>query len=263
MHSAFADGELEAMFTRLGATHRALSSDPWIVSIDDFLSEDEADEIGLLAAAHDDAFEASRDDRYEASHRTSTTLHCNSHPRCAGSEAVRRMEAKAANMLGLPLEHAEPLQIVRYGPGTFYRTHHDQNALRDEPWGVRGLTLFVYLTDAAEGGGGETTFPLLNLSVAPRKGAALLWPNVLLHAPDSESDRRTFHAGSSVASGHKLGANLWWHPFPHRPFFEAGCGAFGHAQYVHPRQNRTRWSAAEHILVWGGTFGGYGELPRG
>ena len=60
-----------------------------------------------------------------------------------------------------------------------------------------------------------------------------------------------------VVHGVKYGVNLWWHPFPYRTFWDAGCGRVPHMQYVHPEHNATRWSAAENILVWNGTFKGY------
>ena len=39
--------------------------------------------------------------------------------------------------------------------------------------GLRAFTLLIYLNDVPDGG--ETVFTKLNVSVAPRKGAAVLW----------------------------------------------------------------------------------------
>ena len=257
MQSAFANGQLDRLFRRVGASHSAVSSDPWLVVIDNLISPDEADE--LLEVANLFAYQHSKDARYDESYRTSRTVHCGALPRCRTDPSAKRLESRASELLGIPLDHSEPMQVVRYEVGDEYKTHHDQNALRDEPWGVRGLTLFVYLSDAHdEAAGGETLFPLLNLSVTPRRGRALLWSNVLLDSPDA-SDRRTFHAGAPVLRGVKHGVNLWWHPYPYRPFFfQEGCGKYGHAQYVHPHHpSPGRWSAAENILVWNGTFQGF------
>ena len=150
-------------------------------------------------------------------------------------------------------------QIVRYEPGERYNQHHDQNSLRDEPSGVRALTLFVYLSDPADpDAGGETVFPELGLAVTPRKGRAVLWPNVKLRAPD-ESDRRTFHAGAPVERGVKFGANLWFYAFPFQRFWHAGCPL--HAQFAHPHhQSQGRWSALANILVTNGSFAGYPDV---
>ena len=43
--------------------------------------------------------------------------------------------------------------------------------------GPRILTFFLYLSDVEEGG--ETAFPMLGISVKPKKGKALLWPSVI------------------------------------------------------------------------------------
>jgi 2OG-Fe(II) oxygenase superfamily len=62
--------------------------------------------------------------------------------------------------------------------------------------GPRILTFFLYLSDVEEGG--ETNFPVLGISVKPKKGKALLWPSVknedlLQHEP------RTLHeVGNTV-----------------------------------------------------------------
>ena len=56
--------------------------------------------------------------------------------------------------------------------------------------GPRILTFFLYLSDVEEGG--ETHFPLLGISVKPKKGKALLWPSVV---DDDllQFERRTLH----------------------------------------------------------------------
>ena len=44
--------------------------------------------------------------------------------------------------------------------------------------GERLMTFMVYLSSIPEGGGGNTVFPLLGLSVPPAKGTALFWNTV-------------------------------------------------------------------------------------
>ena len=57
------------------------------------------------------------------------------------------------------------------------QVHHDQNAGADSLMGVRLFTFFIYLHEP-EGGGG-THFPNLNITINPKKGSALVWPNVM------------------------------------------------------------------------------------
>jgi prolyl 4-hydroxylase len=65
------------------------------------------------------------------------------------------------------------------------------------------VTVFCYLNDVQSGG--ESSFPLLNLSIAPRKGAAVV------HFPTTtgfEEDLRTEHEGS-VADDEKWLLATW------------------------------------------------------
>ena len=61
------------------------------------------------------------------------------------------------------------------------REHHDQNAPRHSAWGPRLYTFFMFLSEVEQGG--ETVFPRLNVSVAPKKvrlHAALPPPSCML-----------------------------------------------------------------------------------
>ena len=112
-------------------------------------------------------------------------------------------------------------QILRYEEGQFYQTHHDQNAPVTSAWGPRLYTFFMYLNDGVEGG--ETHFPLLNISVAPKRGRALLWPSVMDGAP-LERDQRTEHAALAVQKGVKYAANYWLHMHDFQEPSKKGCG---------------------------------------
>lgn len=79
------------------------------------------------------------------------------------------------------------------------QTHHDYLIHHlDRPEGVRILTLFLYLNDVENGGG--TEFPLLNITVTPKRGRALLWANVLDDDPNVK-DPRTDHQALPVGEG--------------------------------------------------------------
>lgn len=75
--------------------------------------------------------------------------------------------------------------------------------------GPRILTFFLYLNDVEEGG--ETVFTnLKNVTVKPRKGRAVLWPNVYMDDLE-EVDDRTIHEARPVIKGMKYAANSWIH----------------------------------------------------
>ena len=74
------------------------------------------------------------------------------------------------------------------------------------PCCTSSVSRFLYFNDVDEGG--ETEFNLLNITVQPRRGRLLLWPNVLDARPDL-SDRRTDHEARPVLAGQKHAVNSW------------------------------------------------------
>ena len=73
---------------------------------------------------------------------------------------------------------------------------------------MRVYTFLVYLSDVEAGGG--TRFNDLGLTVAARRGSAVLWPS-LLDADLRLPELRTHHEALPVEEGVKYGANLWIH----------------------------------------------------
>ena len=108
----------------------------------------------------------------------------------------------------------------------------------------------MYLNDGAEGG--ETHFPQLNISVAPKRGRALLWPSVLDSDPN-ERDFRTEHEAVTVTRGQKFAANYWLHMWDFQYANDRGCGnneVFGvrpSSTSTHPQQA----SATTSMHTWG------------
>jgi len=106
------------------------------------------------------------------------------------------------DITGVPEPNAEYLQLLRYEKDQFYHVHNDfiPHQLQ-RPCGVRILTFYIYLSDVEEGG--ETSFPLLNVTVAPKAGRAVLWPSVLNDKPN-EMEHRTDHIALPVKKGVKV-----------------------------------------------------------
>lgn len=121
------------------------------------------------------------------------------------AEALRRIAAIA----GLPPENAEPVGVLRYGPGQEYRPHFDfYDDTHHEA--QRVSTVFIYLNDVIEGGG--TEFPRLGVTVEPGRGKAVKFFNCdAAGKPNPE----TLHAGLPVIRGEKWLATFW---FWDRPF---------------------------------------------
>ncbi len=217
---AMSPGGVNAMFER-AASNAALrpkvwSRDPWVVTFDDFVSEEEG---RAFIAANEGGFNRSLAGDMVSPVRTSTQAWCNQ-PACLDDPLVRGVHERVVGVTGVPIDNAEYFQVVHYEPGQFYRSHHDQNTAPDSLSGVRLFTFFIYLLSPEAGG--ETRFPALNLTIPPTRGTALLWANVQDDDP-SQSDGRTTHEAVPPERGEKYAANLWLHQYDFRTPSRYGC----------------------------------------
>lgn len=137
--------------------------------------------------------------------------------RYADDETVRAIGERLANIVGIPLENAEAMQIIHYGPNQEYRSHYDAYDLATERGqrcciygGQRLVTALVYLNDVELGGG--TRFAKLNKEIQAKQGRLALFNNVgedySCPHPDS------LHAGEAVKAGEKWAFNIWFHARP-------------------------------------------------
>ncbi len=125
------------------------------------------------------------------------------------NELCRRIEARIGALLNWPVENGEGLQVLHYRPGAEYKPHYDyfDPAQSGTPTilkrgGQRVATVVMYLNDPVIGGG--TTFPDVQLEVAPVKGNAVFFSYERAH-PVS----RTLHGGAPVVEGEKWVATKW------------------------------------------------------
>merc|ERR1712224_705479 len=68
------------------------------------------------------------------------------------SKVAERIAARVATVCGVPLAKVEPLVILKYEPGQYFKQHHDGS--------MRSHTVFLYLNTVEDGG--ETYFPKPN-----------------------------------------------------------------------------------------------------
>ncbi|XP_033732613.1 prolyl 4-hydroxylase subunit alpha-1-like [Pecten maximus] len=106
---------------------------------------------------------------------------------------------------------AEVLQVGNYGMGGQYEPHYDwfgkqQVQILTEHKANRLATMLFYLSDVRAGG--ATVFPLIDVHIPVRKGAAAFWLNL---DNDLEGVETTLHAGCPVLIGSKWIANKWIH----------------------------------------------------
>jgi len=125
---------------------------------------------------------------------------------------ARYIELKIVWATGESLENSEPMSILCYGPGQYYRPHFDYfdpelpvTAGLLEEGGQRTASAVTYLAAPASGGG--TSFPDLGLAVPPQLGATLWFRNC---DEDGTVDPRSLHAGDPVEQGNKWVVTKWF-----------------------------------------------------
>lgn len=125
------------------------------------------------------------------------------------TELISRIEARLARLANWPLENGEGLQILRYSPGAQYKPHYDyfDPAEPGTPTilrrgGQRVATIILYLSEPAQGGG--TTFPDVQLEIAPKRGNAVFFSYDRPHP-----STRSLHGGAPVIAGEKWIATKW------------------------------------------------------
>ena len=125
------------------------------------------------------------------------------------TSVVQALERRIAQLVRWPVLNGEGLQVLHYRPGAEYKPHYDyfDPAEPGTPsilkrGGQRVATLVIYLNEPSRGGG--TTFPDINLVVAPKRGNAVFFSYDRPHPAT-----RTLHGGAPVIEGEKWIATKW------------------------------------------------------
>ena len=128
---------------------------------------------------------------------------------------VAKIEARIERVSGVPLDHGEPLQALRYRAGESYKMHVDYLGRGDgdelSRAGQRVATLLVYLATLPDKNGGATLFPRSRrvgppLRIQPVEGDAILWWNTL---PNGAPDPLSRHASEAVRRGQGALVEKW------------------------------------------------------
>lgn len=151
------------------------------------------------------------DDQGIAAFRTSETCDLDPvHP------LVASVQHRLAELAGIPLANAEPLQGQRYAPGQEFKPHTDtfnpgsaDYFLHCADVGQRSWTAMVYLNKPEEGG--ATRFKLIGKTVQPEAGKLLMWNNLL---PGGSPNPATLHQGMRVRKGTKYVLTQWFRERP-------------------------------------------------
>ncbi|MFI8684951.1 2OG-Fe(II) oxygenase [Rossellomorea sp. NPDC077527] len=177
----------------------AKMDEPLIVVLGNVLSHEECDELIQLSK---DRVERSKigNTRTVDGLRTSSSVFLEE-----SHDVVTRIEKRVSQIMNIPVEHGEGLQILNYKPGQEYKAHFDFFSASARPVkNPRISTLVMYLNDVEEGG--ETYFPKLGLSVSPQKGMAVYFEYFY---DNQELNDLTLHGGAPVVIGDKWAATQW------------------------------------------------------
>lgn len=123
------------------------------------------------------------------------------------NSVIASIEKRISDLLGMPVENGEGIQVLRYGIGQEYKSHFDyfdpnSPGVAEQLKNNRVCTLLMYLNTPEEGG--ETIFPDAKIQISAKRGNALLFAY-----PEPSPESKTLHASIPVSRGEKWVATKW------------------------------------------------------
>ncbi|MEL6169571.1 MAG: 2OG-Fe(II) oxygenase [Pseudomonadota bacterium] len=132
--------------------------------------------------------------------------------------SLMTLASRVSSVVRLPVENAEPCQLLHYTGPQEFRAHSDgfdpdgpggpEHLMRG---GQRLFTTICYLNDVPQGG--ETEFPELRIRVAARLGRVVIFGNTKLGT--NKLHPHSLHAGVPVTQGEKWALTFWWRERPY------------------------------------------------
>jgi prolyl 4-hydroxylase len=124
---------------------------------------------------------------------------------------VARLDRRLSELMNLPIENGEGLQVLHYPEGAQFPPHFDflqetnaANRASVARSGQRISSLITYLNDVEAGG--ETVFPAVGWTVFPQRGNAVYFEYC---NGRGQVDHRSLHGGCPVLRGEKWVATKW------------------------------------------------------
>lgn len=174
--------------------------EPLIVILGNVLSDDECDELIRLSKGRLHRSKVGNSRKVNEL-RTSSSMFFQERE----NDLVARIEKRVSEIMNIPVEHGDGIQILNYKVGQEYKAHFDYfNSASQQTTNPRISTLVMYLSDVEQGG--ETYFPKLNLSVSPQKGMGVYFEYFYTNETLNEL---TLHGGAPVIAGDKWAATQW------------------------------------------------------
>ena len=183
-----------------------------IAIVHDFISVDECEEILAYSWQNmERSSVASKDGKGEIHNGRTGSNTWLAHD---ASPVIKSVADRISQMVRMPLDNAEPFQVVHYTENQEYDYHYDSFDENDEGYneeytnngGQRLITVLGYLRDVPKGG--ETGFNHLGVNIQPRRGSIIVWWNV--EQDTTKREIKSQHAGLPVLEGEKYAFNLWF-----------------------------------------------------
>ena len=183
-----------------------------IAIVHDFISVDECEEILAYSWQNmERSSVASKDVKGEIHNGRTGSNTWLAHD---ASPVIKGVADRISQMVRMPLDNAEPFQVVHYTENQEYDYHYDSFDENDEGYneeytnngGQRLITVLGYLRDVPKGG--ETGFNHLGVNIQPRRGSIIVWWNV--EQDTTKREIKSQHAGLPVLEGEKYAFNLWF-----------------------------------------------------
>lgn len=180
-------------------TAEVLNETPLIVKFHNVLSPEECE--ALIENAKDRLRRSKLATKEVSDVRTSSGMFFEENE----NQLIHEIELRVSQLMHMPVEHAEGLQVLHYEPGQQFKAHFDYFSERHpSSENNRISTLVMYLNDVEEGG--ETTFPNLGIGCTPTKGDAVYFEYFYT---DRALNELTLHSGEPVIRGEKWVATQW------------------------------------------------------
>jgi prolyl 4-hydroxylase len=197
-----------------GYRARVVNEYPYVVKINNLLSEEEVEEILEMAEGRFERSNLVVDGQlvYNKKHRSSSTAYLFSDGMPDKySKNIERIIKRICYLVSCDRSQLE-MMAVRYKKGEKFGAHVDY--FDDDEVGVldnggnRAMTFFIYLNTLKKEDGGETEFTKLGIKSRPKRGDAIFFVNQDPETGDMIPD--TEHQGNPVLTDTvKYGLNLW------------------------------------------------------
>ncbi len=193
-----------------------IADDPIVWIIDEFVSVEEREHIMRVAEKGMSAAKVSRLGHNAPSAKRTGSVAWVKHDQ---TPIVRGLVKRVSDLVGIPVNHAESLQVVHYAETQEYQPHYDAWDIFSEKGqektasgGNRALTALMYLNEVD--GGGGTGFPKLDVAIEAVPGRLCIFHD--LYPDRSERHIDALHGGLPVTAGEKWACNLWFRERPYQ-----------------------------------------------